>query len=120
MITRRGSAMTTTTTSACAMLVAIGVAAVAVARAPAAHAATVPSGVVCSTYDASTSSASLRLTTRNPGNSIETVAIGANNFFYPDLDDRGQPAQFLPGLQSWDLTRDANGHALYWGLTASI
>jgi hypothetical protein len=72
--------------------------------------------VVCSTYDAATSTATLRLETRNPGNSIETVPIGANNFFYPDLDDRGQPAQFIPGLQNWDLTMGANDQQLQWGL----
>jgi hypothetical protein len=101
-------------------LIPIGlVLATTVASAPAAVAHTVPSSVVCSTYDASTSTATLRLGTRNPDNSIETVAIGANNFFYPDLDDRGQPAQFIPGLQSWDLTVGANAQDLYWGLNGA-
>lgn len=108
--------MTRTIRSACAVLVAIGLTATAAAWAPAAHAATTPNAVVCSTFDASTSTATLRLGTRNPGNSIETVPIGANNFFYPDLDDRGQPAQFIPGLQSWDLTVAASGQDLFWGL----
>lgn len=111
--------MTGTATSTGAKLAAIGAAAMVAAWAPAAEAATVPSGVVCSTYDTSASTASLRLATRNPGRDIETVAIGANNFFYPDLDDRGQPAQFLPGLQSWDFTVEANGRALWWGLNGS-
>jgi hypothetical protein len=101
-------------------LIPIGlVLATTVASAPAAVPHTVPSGVVCSTYDASTSTATLRLGTRNPDNSIETVGIGANNFFYPDLDDRGQPAQFIPGLQSWDLTVGANAQDLYWGLNGA-
>src|SRR5215213_8962556 len=108
--------MTSTISSARVVLVAIGLAATAGALAPAAHAATVPNGVVCSTYDTSTSSAILRLGSRNPDNSIETVPIGGSNFFYPGLDDRGQPAQFLPGLQSWDFSVDANGQALTWGL----
>lgn len=110
--------MTRTPSTARAMLVLLALAATAVASAPAAQAAppTAPSGVVCSTYDAATSTANLRLETRNPGNSIETVPIGANNFFYPDLDDRGQPAQFIPGLQNWDLTAGANDQQLFWGL----
>lgn len=116
---RGGPALTRTTSTACAMLVAIGLAATAVASPPAAQAATVPSSVVCSTFNATTSTATLRLGTRNPGNSIETVPIGANNFFYPDLDDRGQPAQFIPGLQSWDFTVAASGQQLFWGLNGT-
>jgi hypothetical protein len=115
-VSRGGPALTRTTSIACAMLVAIGLATTAVASPSTAHAATVPSSVVCSTYDASTSTATLRLQSRNPGNSIETVPIGTSNFFYPDLDDRGQPAQFIPGLQSWDFTVGASGQQLYWGL----
>lgn len=101
-----------------AMLVLLPLAATALVSAPAAHAVppTVPSGVVCSTYDASTSTATLRLGTRNPGNSIETLPIGVDNYFYPDLDDRGQPAEFIPGLQSWDLTVVANNQDLWWFL----
>jgi hypothetical protein len=112
--------MTRTASSAKATLVAIGLVATTVIAAPAAHAATVPSGVVCSTYDVSTSQATLRLGTSNPSESIETVPIGGSNFFYPGLDDRGQPAQFIPGLQSWDLTTDANGQRLLWSINGTL
>ena len=95
---------------------AIGLVATAFAWPVPAHAATVPSGVVCSTFDASTSTATLRIGTRNPDNDLETVPIGENNFFYPDLDDRGQPTQFSPGQQGWDFTVNAAGQQLFWGL----
>jgi hypothetical protein len=100
-----------------AALVVIGLVATAAASAPAAHAVDLaPSGVVCSTFDAGASTATLRLGTDNRERSIQTFGIGASNFFFPGLEDRGQPAEFLPGLQSWDLTVDANEEELYWGL----
>jgi hypothetical protein len=111
-----GPAMTRTASGVSSMLLAIGLAVTVAASAPTASAETSVSGVVCSTYDASASRATLRLGTRNPDSSIETVPIGGSNFFYPGLDDLGQPAQFIPGLQSWDLNVDANGQQLIWGL----
>jgi hypothetical protein len=101
-----------------AVLAAIGSAATLAAwTAPAgATPPVVPNGVVCGTYDASTSDATLRIGYLNTQRSFQTVPIGASNFMYPNLEDRGQPAQFIPGLGSWDLTTPADGQDLFWGL----
>jgi Collagen triple helix repeat (20 copies)/Quinohemoprotein amine dehydrogenase, alpha subunit domain III len=101
-----------------AVLAAIGSAATLAAwTAPAgATPPVVPNGVVCGTYDASTSNATLRIGYLNTQRSFQTVGIGQSNFMFPNPEDRGQPSQFIPGLGSWDLTNPADGQDLFWGL----
>jgi hypothetical protein len=112
--------MSRKSSSAAKILMAMGLVTAAAASAPAAQASHVtPSGIECATYDSDANAVKERLVTVNTYNSIETIPIGANNFFYPDLDDRGQPAQFLPGRQSWDIKVPVSSDTLYWGLAGN-
>lgn len=77
--------------------------ALAAAAPGAALAGSVPTGLVCVTYNAHTGATAARLGVNNTGVAVETALVGDNNLFSPDPIDRGQPQQFIPGNSSWDF-----------------
>ena len=97
-------------------LMAIGLIAMAAATAPAAHAGVFPKEVECASYNPSAGTVTSRLIAVNTEHGIQSFGIGPSNFFFPDVEDRGQPAQFLPGRQGWDLELPVSSDEIFWGL----
>src|SRR4051794_41175443 len=100
-------------------LIALGLVAVATAAAPTAQAGVFPREVECASYDSDTNGVGERLLTVNTAPSVETHAIGGDNFFSPGPGDRGQPAQFVPGRQSWDVNFPVSPDKLTWSISGN-
>src|SRR4051794_15877692 len=98
-------------------LIALGLVAVATAAAPTAHADVFPREVECASYDSDANAVRERLLAVNTSESFEPHPITGSNFFYPGLDDRGQPAQFVPGRQSWDVDLAVSPDELLWSIS---
>jgi hypothetical protein len=81
-----------------------------------ASAVTYGTGVVCTTYHARASTATIRFGYDNLFDTIESIAPGDDNYFTPPPPDSGQPNQFIPGNGSFDLTRAAGSPPLSWVL----
>ncbi|HVV89993.1 MAG TPA: hypothetical protein VHB53_05825 [Solirubrobacterales bacterium] len=75
---------------------------------------TVATGIVCSTYNATAGTATVRFGYANSNTTTEDIAPGDYNYFTPPPPDVGQPNQFLPGIGSFDLTRSAGSASLTW------
>jgi len=84
---------------------------------------TKPTGLACMTYNAKDGKGIARLGYSNRGIGIETIPAGDLNFFDPDPPDIGQPAQFVPGVGSWDMSFTAGDGDRTWvinGVRATV
>lgn len=82
---------------------ALAGAVLAAAAAPAgATTLTVPTGLVCMTYNATAGTGVARLGYDNRSFIDEAQGPGDDNFMSPPPLDRSQPEQFTPGLGAWD------------------
>lgn len=75
---------------------------------------TVPTGLVCMTYDAQSGVAMPRFGYDNRGVAIENIPAGDYNFFEPNPMDRFQPNQFMPGNGTFDTSLDAAMFPMAW------
>jgi hypothetical protein len=75
---------------------------------------TVPTGLVCMTYDAQSGVAMPRFGYDNTGRATENILAGDYNFFEPGPLDRSQPNQFMPGNGTFDTSLDAAMLPMAW------
>src|ERR1700719_3985113 len=79
---------------------------------------TVPTGLVCMTYDAQSGVAMPRFGYDNRGVAIENILAGDLNFFQPNPSDRSQPNQFIPGNGTFDTSISATSQPMNWWINS--
>jgi hypothetical protein len=63
-----------------------------------------PAGLICTTFDAASTTSTVQMAAYNNSPSTETEPAGNFNYFDPDPIDRGQPTVFAPGWSSWSTS----------------
>jgi hypothetical protein len=82
-----------------------------------------PGGLMCTTFNAATTTSTMRLAAYNHSPVNESIPAGDFNYLDPDPIDRGQPGVFAPGWSSWSTSfpavADDAPHQAAWVLNGS-